>query len=433
MWSMGHKVGLDDGWLIGCVTFIPHSDCTGGLTPTNVAVSQFQSTNMTSVTYCVSVLYIPAGSCESHSVFIPATTTSADTLTSSSALHTVIPSNYATPQYSLSHTVSTTENTHSPNVPPTLSSSTTSVSDVGTTSDVGHSATTHTPLHTTPSPHISPTTSPNSTESGSSSGSAVSVSTIVAASTAGAVLVISILLATLVIYLAVKSRARTSKKAYSSTNPQDVDKNQVHFSSNFQEVNLNPSYATSNLQEVEEIQFEETEILCSLQDNPSYGSPTQATGKPKATKMSINPAYSSSGSAAQRDGIYSYVADDEDGMKSWRSSTNVPTSPNEAYTSLRSGEVFSLEMGGGDDGKYVANSLVYETVPDDMEMAGATRSEAENEFDRLVLTDVFGNVNRNSGPENMALNAAYIAVNHTTSDDSDTDEPGETQRSVRTT
>ena len=425
---MGHKVDLDDGWLIGCGTFIPHSDCTGGLTPTNVAVSQFQSTNMTSVTYCVSVLYIPAGSCESHSVFIPAT--SADTLTSSSALHSVIPSNYATPQYSLSYTVSTTENTHSPNIPPTLSSSTTSVSDVGTTSGVGQSATTHTPLHTTPSPHISPTTSPNTIESGSSSGSAVSVSTIVAASTAGAVLVISILLATLVIYLAVKSRARTSKKAYSSTNPQE---NQVHFSSSLQEVNINPSYATSNLQEVEEIQFEETEILCSLQDNPSYGSPTQATGKPKATKMSINPAYSSSGSAAQRDGIYSYVADNEDGMKSWRSSTNVPTSPNEAYTSLRSGEMFSLEMGGGDDGKYVANSLVYETVPDDMKMVGATRSEAENEFDGLVLTDVFGNMNRNSGPENMALNAAYIAVNHTTSDDSDTDEPGETQRSVRTT
>ena len=216
--------------------------------------------------------------------------------------------------------------------------------------------------------------------------------------------------ALLVLFLTVHSRARHSHRNSITKKRASTSSNQV-FSSH-EEMEKNPAYALSSLQNTGE---DSAKTFSSLQDNPAYSSSghTEST----ATKMSLNPAYTSSSPLGdhEKDGIYSYIPSGEQhNMQSWSSGLPVLTSPNEAYTSTAAeeGEVFSLEMGDRRDSDYVVNSLVYETAPNDLkQVVPMNDDESENLVVYMELVGGAVGLNHKSEPVNLAMNEAYIAVN----------------------
>lgn len=299
---------------------------------------------------------------------------------------------------------------------------------------------------------------------------------VVVGATAGAaaLTVVTALLATLGIALVVRSRAARhsqwkEKSAIltdsvnghsltllgegSSPKTATINSNPAHNSSNQQEsesslseqfeTETNPAYATSSSHQEDSVKTRPIEISSnqaygsSLQANPAYTSsgqamkidsnPAYATSGKAIEMIDSNPAYDCSGQAintesnpayssptihGQKEDIYSYIPNEEEHTQLWSSSAAIPTSLNEAYTSMTEHRE-RLEPGsGGDSEDYVVNSLVYEVVPEELKTRGDPQVESEYEVDQLIHNRR-GTEDSKQGSiaESLTINEAYIAVN----------------------
>ena len=210
----------------------------------------------------------------------------------------------------------------------------------------------------------------------------------------------------------------------SLSEPIKTDSNPAYASTS---IETDPAYATSSSHQEDSVKTRPIEISSnlaygsSLQSNPAYSSSGQVT------KIDSNPAYGSSGQAintesnpayssptihGQKEDIYSYIPNEEEHMQLWSSSVAIPTSLNEAYTSMIEHRE-KLEPGsGGDSEGYVVNSLVYEVVPEELKTRGDPQVESEYEVDQLIYNRrETEDSKQGSIAESLTINEAYIAVN----------------------
>ena len=199
-----------------------------------------------------------------------------------------------------------------------------------------------------------------------------------------------------------KNPASNLPEQSTQTKPLEIDSNPAYGSSLQEqstqnkpiEIETNPAYGSSL----------NSNAASSLQANPAYCSSSHAM------ELTSNPAYASPGSQpAQRDEIYSYIPNEDEQMQSLRSSVRIPTSLNEAYTSMAALEE---EMEPEEDEGYVINSLVYEVAPDKLKMRQVSRSVKDSEVISVERDAEEPNTSRMA--ERLTLNEAYISVNQAT-------------------
>jgi hypothetical protein len=188
-----------------------------------------------------------------------------------------------------------------------------------------------------------------------------------------------------------------------------VDSNPAYGSTS---LDKKPAYSTPSLQE----QSTQTKPI-EFGSNPAYGSSLQAnpayTSSGQTMEMGFNPSYGSPGGQGQKDEIYSYIPNEEEQRTSWTSSVLIPTSLNEAYTSMTTHqEEVEPEGDCTDDEGYVINSLVYEVAPDELKTRVVPHNHSEHEVNQLTRDTE--NSSHSRMAHSMTINEAYIAVNQAT-------------------
>ena len=242
-----------------------------------------------------------------------------------------------------------------------------------------------------------------------------------------------------------KTTTINSNPAHNSSNQQESESclsEPIQTDSNPAYASTDPSYATSSSHQEDSVKTRPIEISSnlaygsSLQSNPAYASSGQVTkidsnpaygcsgqaiemidSNPaygcsgQAINTESNPAYSSPTVHGQKEDIYSYIPNEEEHTQLWSRSVAIPTSLNEAYTSMIEHRE-RLEPGsGGDSEGYVVNSLVYEVVPEELKTRGDPQLESEYEVNQLIHNRrETEDSKQGSIVESLTINEAYIAV-----------------------
>lgn len=107
--------------------------------------------------------------------------------------------------------------------------------------------------------------------------------------------------------------------------------------------------------------------------------PTQAVPKPIIIDINSSYAPFSQSGTADETVTYSYVPKDSDQHHSWKAATHIPINSNEAYATKQSSPKSNTAP---EEGDYVVNSLVYESVDRELKRDG-TCSDGDHDVSQL--------------------------------------------------